>query len=82
MIWLVLAVVSSFGFGQLFRWSQRRGFYAPVVVTTNYLVVALMLSTVLVLGRGFHLDRQVLLVGSITGVAFISSMLLWTWALI
>ncbi len=81
MIWLVLAVVSSFGFGQLFRWSQRRGFYAPVVVTTNYLVVALMLSTVLVLGRGFHLDRQVLLVGSITGVAFISSMLLWTWAL-
>ncbi len=81
MIWLVLAVVSSFGFGQLFKWSQRRGFYAPVVVTTNYLVVALMLSAVLILGRGFNLDRQVLLVGSATGVAFITSMLLFTWAL-
>ena len=81
MIWLILAVLSSFAFGQLFKWSQHRGFYAPVVVTTNYLVVALMLSAVLVFGRGFHLDRQVLLVGSVTGVAFITSMLLWTWAL-
>ena len=35
VIWLVLAVLSSFGFGQLFKWSQRRGYYAPVVVTTN-----------------------------------------------
>jgi drug/metabolite transporter (DMT)-like permease len=81
VIWLVLAVVTSFAFGQLFKWSQRRGFYAPVVVSTNYLVVALMLSAVLVLGRGFHVDPQVLMVGSITGVAFITSMLLWTWAL-
>ncbi len=81
MIWLLLAVLTSFSFGQLFKWSQRRGFYAPVVVTTNYFVVALMLSAVLILGRGFNLDLQVLLVGSVTGVAFITSMLLWTWAL-
>lgn len=81
MIWLVLAVLSSFGFGQLFKWSQRRGHYAPVVVTTNYVVVALMLSTVLAFGRGFRFDPQVLLVGSATGVSFITSMLLLTWAL-
>ena len=81
MIWLTLAVFSSFTFGQLFKWSQRRGFYAPLVVTTNYSVVALLLSGVLLLGDGFRLDRQVLLVGSVTGVMFISSMLLWTWAL-
>lgn len=81
MTWLVLAVLSSFAFGQLFKWSQRRGYYAPVVVITNYFVVALMLSAVLVLGDGFRLDPQVLLVGMVSGVAFITSMLLWTWAL-
>jgi drug/metabolite transporter (DMT)-like permease len=81
LIWLVLAVLSSFAFGQLFKWSQRRGFYAPVVVTTNYLVVATMLSIVLVLGDGFRMDRQVLFVGCVSGVMFITSMLTWTWAL-
>ena len=81
MQWLPLALLLSFGFGQLFKWAQRRGCQAPVVVSTNYLVVA---GSVLIyyLGRGgLHLTAPVLKVGMATGCAFIVSMLVVTRAL-
>ena len=40
MSWLIAACLLSFGFGQLWKWSQRRGLSAPAVISTNYLVIA------------------------------------------
>ena len=39
MLWLLPAVFLSFGFGQLFKWSQRKNHIAPVVIAANYLVL-------------------------------------------
>lgn len=45
------AILLSFGFGQLFKWSQRRQNSAPVVVTANYIVLATLLS-------GYYLSQN------------------------
>ena len=81
MQWLPLTLLLSFGFGQLFKWAQRRGCRAPVVVSTNYLVVAGTLSVYYLIHGGLHLTAPVLKVGAATGCAFIVSMLVVTRAL-
>lgn len=81
LIWLLPALFLSFGFGQLFKFSQRQGCYAPVVVSANYLTIALLLL-------GYHLATgqlqpapQALEVGAFIGVTFIGAMLMMTRAL-
>ena len=71
----------SFGFGQLFKWSQRKRHNAPVVITTNYLVLAGCLFGYFVLSSDLSFSWQVLQVGTITGLFFITSMLTMTYAL-
>lgn len=81
MIWLLPALLLSFGFGQLFKWAQRRGCCAPVVVSTNYLVIAALLLTYhLALGILAPAPRA-LQVGGFTGFFFIAAMLVMTWGL-
>lgn len=60
MLWLPITFVLSFGFGQLFKGSQRRGCHAPTVVAVNYLCLALLLllylagsSAVVILDNAF-----------------------------
>lgn len=81
MIWLLPALFLSFGFGQLFKFSQRQGCYAPAVVSANYLTIAVLLL-------GYHLATgqlqpapQALKVGAFIGVTFIGAMLMMTRAL-
>ena len=81
MHWLPISFLFSFGFGQLFKWAQRRGCYAPIVVPTNYLVLATVLL-VYYLSRGtLVLTPAILKVGIVTGCTFIVSMRVLTWAL-
>ena len=81
MHWLPLAFAMEFGFGQLFKWSERRDHYAPVVVSTNYLVLTALLATYY-LNRGeLSIDGRTALLGLVTGTVFICSMLTMTRAL-
>ncbi|MBT6906798.1 MAG: hypothetical protein HOA27_21805 [Gemmatimonadetes bacterium] len=81
MHWLPLAFAMEFGFGQLFKWSERRNLYAPVVVSANYLVVAGLLA-LYALSRGeLAVDDRTLQLGLVTGTVFICSMLAMTRAL-
>lgn len=78
MIWLVPALFLSFGFGQLFKLAQRRGCYAPAVVSTNYLTIALLLL-IYHLGTGqMQPAPHALRVGAFTGITFVGAMLLMT----
>ena len=81
VLWLPFVFLTSFGFGQLFKWSQRRGCYAPAVVSTNYLVLAGTLLAYYLLTGGLDLGIPALILGLYTGTAFICSMLVMTWAL-
>ena len=81
MIWLILAILFGFGFVQLFNWSQRRGEYAPVVVSMNYLTLSIAVGTYLVSQNEFVFSPAILKVGIISGVFFVSSMLVMTYAL-
>ncbi|MEC7843125.1 MAG: hypothetical protein VX911_09590 [Candidatus Latescibacterota bacterium] len=81
MIWIPVTTCLSFGFGQLFKWSQRRGCYAPAVLATNYLVVAGLLLLYHLLGEGLNFAGPVLFLGCVTGCSFILSMSLMTRAL-
>ena len=81
MHWLILSLFFSFGFGQLFKWSQRCGCNAPTVVSTNYLVLAGVLIAYYLIRGELVLTMPILKVGGITGVAFIISMLVMTRAL-
>ena len=81
MTLLVLAILTSFTFGQLWKWSQRQGCYAPLVVTVNYLVVALLAAIYLLSQGGIELSSTVWKVGIVTGCTFIVAMCLMTWAL-
>ncbi len=81
MLWLILSLFFSFGFGQLFKWSQRRACQAPIVVSTNYLVVGILLAIYYLIRGELVLTGPILKVGIPTGVAFIISMLLMTRAL-
>ncbi|MEC8933102.1 MAG: EamA family transporter [Candidatus Latescibacterota bacterium] len=76
VFWLILASFLSFGFGQLFKWSQRRRYHAPTVVTTNYVVLAATLGLALHVQGVLEVTAPALLVGGCMGVSFIVSM--WT----
>ena len=78
---LALQVVTAFTFGQLFKWSQRQGCHAPLVVSVNYLVVATTHAVYLLWQGGIELSPLVLKVGVTTGCAFFAGMFLMTWAL-
>lgn len=81
MLLLLLAACLSFGFGQLFKWSQRRGCHAPTVVSANYLAMAAILAGWHVwTGNDFAAPAS-LTVGGSMGLAFILSMLVMTAAL-
>ena len=81
LFWLLPVVFLSFGFGQLFKWSQREHHSAPVVIATNYLVLAGCLFGYFALSGDLTFSWQVLQVGIITGLFFIASMLTMTYAL-
>ncbi|MBI3831641.1 MAG: hypothetical protein HY291_19125 [Planctomycetes bacterium] len=81
MAWLALACLMSFGFGQLFKWSQRKNCHGPTVVTANYLVLAAALGVYLGLSGHFELSRPVLEIGVLTGAFFIVAMIVLTQAL-
>ena len=81
MFWLIAACLLSFGFGQLWKWSQRRGLSAPAVITTNYLVIATILLLYFYWRDTLSFTGPVLLVGGATGFSFIISMLVMTHAL-
>lgn len=81
MLWLPAVILLSFGFGQLFKWSQRRGCYAPMVVSVNYLVLAASLAIYYGLRGELFLTPPILMVGTVTGAIFIVSMLAMTRAL-
>lgn len=78
---LPLAFLLSFGFGQSFKWSQRRGCNAPIVLPTNYLVLGTALALYYGLQGRLLLTHPILTVGVLTGCAFIFSMLIMTRAL-
>jgi hypothetical protein len=81
LIWLVLSVLSAFLFGQLFKYSQRQGCQAPIVVTTNYLVLGLALLGYYLGAGGLVLTGPILKIGAATGIAFIVSLLVMTRAM-
>lgn len=81
MLWLLAASLLSFGFGQLWKWSQRRGLSAPIVVSTNYLVIAAVLLLYFAWHGTLHFATPVLYVGIATGLSFIVSMLMMTYGL-
>jgi len=78
LIWLVPGLLLSFGFGQLFKLAQRRGCYAPAVVSANYLTTALLLLFYHLLAGRLDPAPLALEVGVFTGITFIGAMLLMT----
>lgn len=81
MYLLALACLLDFGFTQLFKLSQRLRCAAPVVVSLNYLTITGVLAVYLGLTQRLDLSADILRVGTLTGVVFICSMSLMTWAL-
>ena len=73
MSWLIFAILLDFGFVQICKFSQRRGYYAPVVVSTNYLVLCAVLATYLIATGRFTFSAAAFQTGLITGAVFISS---------
>ena len=78
MIWLFPALFLSFGFGQLFKFAQRRGCHAPAVVSANYLTIASLLLVYHLATGQLYPAPQALAVGAFTGFTFIGAMLLMT----
>lgn len=77
--WLLLFCAAlSFGFGQLFKWAQRRGCHAPTVVAVNYLVLAALLAAWHLLSGNAWATPASLLVGGAMGASFIVAMLTMT----
>lgn len=82
MPWLLpLSAALSFGFGQLFKWAQRRGCHAPTVVSTNYLVLAAVLALWHAQSGNAWASPASFLVGGSLGLSFIVAMLTMTRAL-
>jgi hypothetical protein len=72
--WLFFAILLDFGFVQICKFSQRRGYYAPVVVSTNYLTLCAVLAIYLLATGRFTFSAAALQTGLITGAVFIGSM--------
>ena len=81
MIWLFLSILLDFGFVQFFKLGQRRGYYAPVVVSTNYITVAISIAIYLLITDAWIFPTAAIHTGLATGTVFISSMLLMNYAL-
>jgi len=81
MHWLFLSALLDFGFAQFFKLGERRGYCAPVVVTANYLTVAVIIGAYLLATGGWAFPEGAVATGLITGSLFISSMLLMNFAL-
>lgn len=81
MFWLILSILMSFGFGQAFKWAQRKGCHAPVVVTANYLFMALLLAAYLGYRGELPEDSAVWRMGLFIGIFFIAAMLVMTYGL-
>lgn len=81
MPWLLLAAALSFGFGQLFKWSQRRGCHAPTVVAVNYLTLSSLLAAYRMAAGNAWATPASLVVGGAMGMSFALSMRLMTDAL-
>lgn len=81
MYWLPMACLFSFGFAQLFKWSQRRGCRGPIVVSANYLVLACVLALYLLVSDRLELPPGAIKIGIITGIVFLTSMFVMTRAL-
>jgi hypothetical protein len=81
VFWILLSAVGSFGFGQLFKWSQRRGCHAPTVVSVNYLALAAVLAAYHAWRGNAWSSAASWTVGAIMGLSFIVSMLIMTRAL-
>ena len=79
--WVFIAIFFSFGFVQLFKGSQRRGEYAPVVVSANYLALSSSLALFLYLTDQWIFTFDIFKVGICIGITFIASMLVMTYAL-
>ena len=71
----------EFGFGQAFKWSQRRGHYAPVVITTNYLLLSALLALYYLSQGQLTIGGRTALLGLVTGTVFITAMGTMTYAL-
>jgi drug/metabolite transporter (DMT)-like permease len=78
LIWLIPALLLSFGFGQLFKHAQRRGCYAPAVVSANYLTIALLLLAYHLAAGQLQPAPRAFEVGAFIGLFFILAMLLMT----
>jgi len=81
MPWLFLSAILDFGFCQFFKLAERKGYYAPVVVTANYITVAILLGAYLLATGSWTFPGSTIETGIITGFLFISSMLLMNYGL-
>lgn len=69
------AILLSFGFGQIFKWSKMRSYNAPLVVSTNHVVLATLLGGYYLIQGELVVTLPIQRVGAITGRAHIASML-------
>ena len=76
MHWLILAICSDFVFLQLFKYSQRQGHAAPVVVATNYLMLASGVLIYLILTGASWPPLAAIITGVVSGTVFWFA--LWT----
>jgi hypothetical protein len=78
LYWLLSAACLSFGFGQLFKWAQRRGCHAPTVIAANYLALAAVLAVWHAWTGNAWLSSASLTVGGAMGGAFLVAMRIMT----
>ncbi len=70
MHWLFLSIFLDFGFVQFFKLGQRRGYYAPVVVSANYITVALCIGPYLIITDSWVFTSDAVATGLVTGALF------------
>ena len=81
MLWLLAAILLDFGFIQLFKLGQRRGYAAPVVISVNYLTVGIVIGLYLLILGSWSAPPAALATGIGSGVVFLASMLVLNHAL-
>jgi len=75
MLWLLAAVFLDFGYIQLFKLGQRRGYAAPVVVSVNYLTIGIVPGLYLLVWGSWSVPPAALVTGIVSGAVFLASML-------
>jgi hypothetical protein len=75
MLWLVAAVFLDFGYIQLFKLGQRRGYTAPVVISVNYLTIGIVLGFYLLVWGSWSVSPAAFANGIGSGAVFLTSML-------